>query len=190
MAVKAIVGLGNPGKKYEETRHNIGFLVVDRLLKHLNVRVPFRGGIGPFQVVQFSFGSCEIAVVKPAVFMNESGRALASALQQFSLFSQDCLVVADDVNLPLGKIRFRAKGSAGGHRGLESIIYSIGTMEFPRLRVGIGTVNLSGQDISNYVLGPFSDAERKVILGQIEQAAEACLEWVKTGSEAVMRQFN
>ena len=189
--VKIIVGLGNPGKKYEWTRHNAGFLVVDSLLKQSKTRSSFKRARGPFEAVQFFLDKGEtITLAKPALFMNESGNAVKAMVKEFRTEVQNCLIVVDDVNLELGKIRFRASGSAGGHHGLESIIGVLGTKHFPRLRIGVGASGLSGQDISGYVLEPFSDLERKILLPQIAKASHACLEWVQSDPETVMRRYN
>ena len=189
--LKIIVGLGNPGKRYEWTRHNAGFLVVDSLLKQDKSRSSFKRGRGPFEAAQFFLDNSEtIILAKPALFMNESGNAVKAVVKEFRAEVQNCLIVVDDVNLELGKIRFRSSGSAGGHHGLESIIGVLGTNNFPRLRIGVGVSNLSGQDISGYVLEPFSDLERKILLPQIAKACDACFEWVQSGSETVMRRYN
>ena len=178
--MKLIVGLGNPGQKYEKTRHNAGFLVIDALILYDKNKLAETAG--PFQINQKPFQNGDAIVAKPALFMNESGRAIRALIEQFQVPPEACLVVVDDVNLPLGKIRFRARGSSGGQHGLESIIEVLGTKDFPRLRIGIGRGNLSGQDLTDYVLGRFSNGEWDLILSQAERARDACLEWLKSGT--------
>ena len=186
--MKLIVGLGNPGKKYERTRHNVGCLVLDALIN--SGKNQWTAGYGPFQRNKEPLEGGEVFLAKPTVFMNESGIALRTMLDQFQVVPENCLVISDDVNLPIGKIRFRLKGSAGGHHGLESIINVLGTEDFPRLRIGVGSGDLSGQDLTNYVLGNFSKEEWELLLPRIEWARDACLEWVKSGSDAVMQRYN
>ena len=186
--MKLIIGLGNPGKKYEKTRHNAGFLVVDALIQSAQNKLV--AGTGPFQVNQSPFQMGEAMVAKPTVFMNESGHAVRALTEQFQVSPAECLVVADDVNLPLGTIRFRLRGSAGGQHGLESIIEALGTQDFPRLRIGTGSGDLSGCDLTEYVLGQFSKEEWELLLPQVERAREACLEWVRNGASAMMQRYS
>ena len=183
--LKVIVGLGNPGKRYEWTRHNAGFLVVDFILAQAKRNHVLKCGTKPFEAIQLSIDKDQFVLAKPKLFMNESGHAVRKIVDHFSISHEDCLIVVDDVNLPLGTVRFRTKGSAGGHHGLESIIEVLGTSDFPRLRIGVATGDLTGRDISGYVLETFSDAERKQLLPQIQKVSQACLEWVKNGPEAV-----
>ena len=124
--------------------------------------------------------------MKPTLFMNESGRAVKAMLDQYGVSPNQSLIVIDDVNLPVGKVRFRLRGSSGGHHGLESIMEILGTGNFPRLRLGIGAGDLSGQDLTDFVLGPFSKEERALLEPGIERARRACLEWVETGSVSVV----
>ena len=182
--MKLIIGLGNPGKKYHETRHNVGFLVADALIREDGNK--WVEGKGPFWVSKRSFENNEALVAKPTLFMNESGRAVKAILKQYDVSPDQSLVVVDDVNLPVGKIRFRLRGSSGGHHGLESIAEILGTGNFPRLRIGIGTGDLSGQDLTDFVLGTFSKEERALLEPEIDRAREACLEWVRTGSVSVV----
>ncbi|MBI3999636.1 MAG: aminoacyl-tRNA hydrolase [Candidatus Omnitrophica bacterium] len=186
--MKLIVGLGNPGKKYKQTRHNAGFLVVDALLEH--DRNQWVVGKGPFQINQEPFQNGKAFVAKPTLFMNESGLAVQALIDQFQVSFEECLVIVDDVNLPVGKIRFRPKGSAGGHHGLESIIRILGREDFPRLRIGVGSGDLGGKDLTHYVLGDFSKEEWAAVLPQIEWARDACLEWLQNDLTAVMQQYN
>lgn len=186
--LKLIVGLGNPGKKYERTRHNAGFFVVDSLLDF--DRNHWVEGKGPFKMNRTPFRDGHAMVAKPTVFMNESGRAVQVMLDQFHISPEQCLVVVDDVNLPLGKIRFRPRGTAGGHHGLESVVSVLGTGNFPRLRIGVGSGDLSGRDLTDYVLGPFADEEWTALVPQIDRARDACLAWLTGDPETVMQRFN
>ena len=185
---KLIVGLGNPGKRYERTRHNAGFLVVDALLQ--SERNSLKRGNGPYRINRVPFCQGHAMIAKPDLYMNESGQAVRKILDQFQISADQCLVVVDDVNLPVGKIRFRAGGSAGGHHGLESVIKSIGTSEFPRLRIGVGLPDSDVRDLTGHVLGPFSDAEWKLLGAEIERARAACLEWVRGDAQTVMQLYN
>lgn len=183
---KFIVGLGNPDPEYTSTRHNVGFRVVDELAaRHGAPRLRRR-----FQarVTQISLGEEQVLLLQPLTYMNRSGLAVAAMLQFYQASPQDLLVVCDDFQLPLGKLRLRRKGSAGGHRGLQSIIAQLGTQEFPRLRLGIG--NPGAQDPVEYVLSPFPEEEREIIAPAIVRAAEACEVCMREGLEAAMNQFN
>jgi len=186
--VKLIVGLGNPGKKYERTRHNVGFLVVDAVMDY--DRNKWIAGKGPFQINKDPFQNGGAVIAKPDLFMNGSGTAVRLMLDQFQVSSEQCLVIVDDVNLPVGKIRFRPKGSAGGHHGLESIVQVLGTENFPRLRIGVGNSNLSGQDLTDFVLGEFSKQEWELLIPEINRARQACLEWVRDDVTTVMQRYN
>ncbi len=175
--MKLIVGLGNPGKPYGETRHNVGFMVVDALLNSSGNS--FKKAKGPYQISRDPVLGGEVMVAKPETYMNESGSAVRKMLEDFKISPAQCLVVTDDVNLPLGKLRFRIRGSSGGHHGLESIIAALRTQDFPRLRIGVGLPSSGTDDLSGYVLDVFSDEERKKLMPQIERAKDACFEWIK-----------
>ena len=183
--MKLIIGLGNPGKKYDRTRHNVGFLVLDALYQKDWVK-----GKGPFQINKAPFRGGEVMLAKPTEFMNESGASVKALCEHFQVSPSDCLVVVDDVNFPLGKIRFRTKGSAGGHHGLESIIRELGTSDFPRLRVGVAVGDLSGQDLTNYVLGRFSDEEWAELQPQIKRSAQASLDWLDKDLNELSRLYS
>ncbi len=186
--MKLIVGLGNPGKKYERTRHNVGFLVADALVESEGNQ--WTKGRGSVQMNKKPFQNGKAVVVKPNLFMNESGLAVREVLEQFNISSENCLVIVDDVNLPVGKIRFRSKGGAGGHHGLESIIGVLGKENFQRLRIGVGSGDLSGQDLTDYVLGGFSKEEWALVLPQIERARDAALDWLMSDAAKVMERYN
>jgi peptidyl-tRNA hydrolase, PTH1 family len=187
--VKLIVGLGNPGVAYRTTRHNVGYLVIDRLLEH--------AGQGPLQSIKnlytlsaFELLGNPITVAKPNLFMNESGRAVRSLISATGLESQSCLIVVDDTALPIGRIRFRMRGSSGGHNGLQSIIHALGTEEFPRLRIGIGQPEGKSSELADFVLDSFTKDEVKLLSLELDRARDACLEWVQTTGERVMQRYN
>jgi peptidyl-tRNA hydrolase, PTH1 family len=169
--MKLIVGLGNPGLRYRNTRHNIGFILVDSFNKSS------KGKIGK-----------KVALLKPQFFMNNSGIAVKKAMEKFGGEPADILVICDDINLELGMIRFRAQGSAGGHRGLKSIIERLSTENFNRLRIGIGATK-SGV-LKDYVLSRFESSERKKLKEVIDKATEAVGVWIEEGIETAMNSYN
>lgn len=184
--MKILVGLGNPGEKYAVTRHNLGFMVVDRLAGRLGVEVRrrrFRSLVG-----ETPLDDDRLVLVKPLTYMNRSGQSVKSALEYYACSADSLMVICDDFNLPLGKLRVRRKGSGGGHKGLESIIHSIGSTEFPRLRIGLGLPSQS--QASEYVLAPFSKEEKGVIDEALERACEAVIDWVRGGIDACARKYN
>jgi peptidyl-tRNA hydrolase, PTH1 family len=181
-----IVGLGNPGPEYASTRHNVGFMVADRLAARHRISIKSsqhgaRFGLG-------EIAGEPVALVKPLTFMNLSGRAVAPLMNRFSLQPVDLLVVYDDADLPLGKVRVRAHGSAGGHNGLKSLIASLGSTEFPRVKIGIGR-STSG-DLIEHVLGGFRGAERELIDHALERAADAVETALTAGIETAMNRYN
>lgn len=185
--MKLILGLGNPGKRYEATRHNIGFVVVSALADKWKIKLNskvFKSFIG-----KGKFFKEEIIMALPQCYMNNSGEAVAPLLSRKKVKLKDLLVICDDVNLSLGIMRIRAKGSSGGHKGLESIIGSLGTGEFSRLRIGIGKKGLKG-NLSDYVLLPF-DKKEKQILGEVVNSAVSCCEiWIREDAERAAHYFN
>ena len=181
-----IAGLGNPGSEYENTRHNIGFLILDELAraageKFSSSRLAFRSS--------FSIKGKKVLLIKPVTFMNLSGKAVNYYLQKEKIQVKNLLVIADDVALPIGKIRIKPKGSDGGHNGLANIQQMLGTNEYARLRFGIGNVYPKGAQ-SDYVLGEWTDEEKKIILSRIELAAEAVKSFILSGLEKTMNQYN
>ncbi len=168
-----IVGLGNPGPEYEETKHNVGFWLVDSFTKRLGISLSEKKGearVGRGGLATPS-GEIDFVLVKPQTFMNRSGRSVQSLLQFFDVSPSEMIVAYDDLDLPCGRIRIRAKGGAGGHRGVASIIDAIGTDEFIRLRIGIGRD--PNQDPADYVLTPFRSEELKQVEESIEKGIEA-----------------
>jgi PTH1 family peptidyl-tRNA hydrolase len=183
---KLVVGLGNPGSKYEGTRHNIGFEVIDRLAE---------GGAGArfsrkFDglVAETEIDFRRVILLKPETFMNLSGRAVAQALRFYKLELADLLVVCDDLSLPLGKLRLRGGGSDGGQKGLRDIIACLGSDAFARLRLGIG--DRGPADAADFVLSRFRGAERPVIDDALILAAQAVAVWTTQGLAAAMNRFN
>jgi len=183
--VLAVLGLGNPGEEYRGTRHNVGFRVLARLAAELGApgaRKRLRS-----LIAEVPLGKEKLLLAWPQTFMNESGRSARAVLDFYGLEPARLLVVCDDFHLPLGRLRARSDGSAGGHHGLESIIRELGTGEFPRLRLGIG--ECSGDSVA-YVLGRFSRAEQAALEPAVARAALAVRVWVEKGMEACMNQFN
>ena len=185
--MKLIVGLGNPGRRYQRTRHNIGYAVLAELAGRLEVAAPkarFQG-----EVIETVLGGQKALLLSPTTFMNLSGRSVREAVGFFKLPLEDLLVICDDLNLPLGKTRLRARGSAGGQKGLQDIIDKLGTEEFARLRVGIGEVP-AGWDGADYVLSRFSDDELAAIKPAVVEAADVVVAWAGEGVDFCMNSFN
>ncbi len=182
-----IAGLGNPGPQYQETRHNAGFLVIEHLAqktgKNLN-KSGFHSLYGKALI-----GAEDTMLVQPQTFMNLSGQAVLGVMSYYKISVERLLVIYDDLDLPLGTIRFRLSGSPGGHKGLTSIIQMLGTQEIPRLRVGIGRPQ-NGQAVVDYVLSSFSGSEKKIFFDSIERAAIASTYFVTDGPDYVMNHFN
>ncbi|MBN2365259.1 MAG: aminoacyl-tRNA hydrolase [Calditrichaeota bacterium] len=181
-----IVGLGNPGLQYKETRHNIGFMVLDQFCrKH---KLAFRKSGKMYRAVSFEFESEKVRFVKPQTYMNESGNAVRKAVIESGItdFSR-LLVVSDDINLPFGTIRLRESGSAGGQKGLQSIIDHLGTNAFPRMRIGIGN---HFSDAADYVLSRFSRKEQKDVPFILTYAVEALEYFISNGIELTMSKYN
>ena len=184
--MKVIVGLGNPGAQYVGTRHNVGFTVVDSLAAGPDVgrfREKFEADIA-----EMSRDAHKVLLVKPLTFMNLSGQSVRQLLDFYQVEVANLLVVCDDINLPLGRLRFRAKGSTGGHKGLKSIQDHLGSNAYSRLRIGVGAPE--GEDAVDYVLDRFRPSERKVIEDAVQTAAQAVLMWIEQGTEACMNRFN
>lgn len=185
--MKLIVGLGNPGTKYEPTRHNVGFLVVDRIAARQAISI--RKRICSALTGEWTRDGEKTFLAKPQTYMNRSGVAVRNLLQSYHGSTDDLIVVYDDIDLPFGRIRIRPQGSAGGHRGLASIIDSLAGAPFPRIRVGIGRPP-EGVDPADYVLEPF-DADQSDQLGElVERASEAVLVVLQQGIETAMGKFN
>ena len=185
-----LVGLGNPGSRYAGTRHNLGFEVIEVVARSLNVR--FRPGKGDFLLARAEEHEEEILLAQPTTFMNDSGSAVAELVEQFSIPLERLLVVCDDFQLPLGALRLRKSGSDGGHNGLYSIIYSLQSEQFPRLRVGIASEEMPNDKslMKDFVLEVFTKNERTIVADSIRRASEASLSVVRNGIDATMNAFN
>ncbi len=183
-----VAGLGNPGDKYENTRHNAGFLVADKLGER---------GRFPIQRLKFkaltgtaAIGGHGVLVMKPVTFMNLSGEAVGEAARFYKLAPDHVLVISDDADLPLGKLRIRTGGSAGGHNGLKSVIQHLGTDQFPRLKVGVGGKPHPDYDMADWVLGKLQGEDKKVMDGAVKRAADAVECFLRDGPQKAMNRFN
>ena len=188
-----MVGLGNPGDRYTGTRHNVGFDVALRVVARLGAipdGEPAREYAAWFAPTRIADEAARgVAVVQPLLFMNRSGEALEAFRRRCAFEPADCLVIVDDVYLPLGRIRLRARGSAGGHNGLASVAEALGTLDFPRLRIGVGRGDQS-VDLASHVLDEFADDERETLAEVLERSAEAAVTWASDGITAAMNRFN
>ena len=184
---RLIVGLGNPGNSDQDTRHNIGFMVMDVLATRLGTAFQVEKR-WESHVAKFAGGF----LVKPQTYMNLSGRAVGSVGRFYKITPQETLVVFDDVDLPLGRLRLRASGSAAGHNGLKSLISTLGTDQFPRVKVGIGTDSgrPAGDRLVGHVLGKFSEEEKAAVAQAVDRAADAVMGALKSGLGAAMNFFN
>jgi len=184
MKRKAAFGLGNPGKLYEHTRHNLGLQAIDHYLKFFGQKA---------SLLEKSYALVyrldDLLLVKPLVYMNLSGLAVKEVYSEFGLRLEDCLIVYDDFAIPFGQLRAKARGGAGGHHGMESVIAELGSEEIPRLRIGIGTEEGPG-NLTEYVLGELSLKERQLLSTILDRAAEAIDCFFKKGITAVMNNFN
>jgi PTH1 family peptidyl-tRNA hydrolase len=184
-----VAGLGNPGFEYDDTRHNVGFMVVDALSAKFNCL--WHPGRGEFLVAQTRIGEKNVVLVKPLTYMNNSGRAVRDILEQYNVPLSQLLVVLDDFWFDVGMIRLRSKGSAGGHNGLSSIIYHLHSEDFARLRCGIRNEAMPAKsELAAYVLSPFEDDEKEKVEAMIATAAEAVIEFALYGIEQTMNKVN
>src|SRR3954468_3356798 len=185
--MKLIVGLGNPGDKYKNTRHNVGFEVAALLAKKFATATPrarFQG-----EIVEATIAGHKTLLLTPLTYMNLSGASVLATRDFYKIENENLLVVCDDFALPLAKLRFRAKGTSGGQKELEDVIRRLGTDEFPRLRIGIGAP-LPGRDATGHVLGKFTKEEQAEIETALTRAAEAAALWTKAGTQQCMNQYN
>ncbi|MCC9701340.1 aminoacyl-tRNA hydrolase, partial [Streptococcus agalactiae] len=187
--VKMIVGLGNPGSKYNDTKHNIGFMAIDRIVKNLDVNFTedknFKAEIGS----DFINGE-KIYFIKPTTFMNNSGIAVKALLTYYNISIKDMIIIYDDLDMEVGKIRFRQKGSAGGHNGIKSIIAHLGTQEFDRIKVGIGRPN-GRMTVINHVLGKFDKNDEFMISNTLDKVDNAVKYYLQTNDfQKTMQKYN
>lgn len=183
--MKLIVGLGNPGKEYDNTRHNIGFAVVDYMAKKYNVeinRVKFKGIYG-----ETNINGEKVIFLKPTTYMNLSGESINEVIKFYKLEKEDIIVIYDDISLPVGKLRIRDKGSAGGHNGIKSIIQNLGVDIFPRVKVGVGQPE---HDLISHVLGKFCNEQVELLSKVIPAATEAVETIIKYDAKVAMNKFN
>ncbi len=187
--MKLIVGLGNPGSEYHLTRHNVGFMVIDYLCESFGVSL--KPGKGDWYGLEHKYKGEKFYLMKPTTFMNASGNAVIDIVNKKKIDLKDILIVYDDFQLPLGTIRVRAKGSDGGHKGLASIIYSLNSLEFPRMRIGIGTeVKISMENYTEFVLSNFSQDELEKLKLLMPNIKDAILCFIEEGLYNTMNRFN
>ncbi|MBQ7992882.1 MAG: aminoacyl-tRNA hydrolase [Solobacterium sp.] len=187
--MKLIAGLGNPGKEYQNTRHNSGFMAIDLLADRLGVSI----STNKFNamIAQTRIEGQPVLLMKPLTYMNESGSALSQAVSFYKIEPQDILVLHDDMDLPVGSVRIRKKGSAGGQKGMKSIISCLKTDEIARIRIGVGHSQKGNHEIvPDWVLSPVSKADREVFDTALKAAAEAAYAWVSEDMDKVMSRYN
>ncbi|MBE7385299.1 MAG: aminoacyl-tRNA hydrolase [Leptolyngbya sp. SIO1E4] len=192
--LRLIVGLGNPGEQYAKTRHNVGFDVVDALCRRWHIPLSenrrFKGVYGDGRAM----AGHKVALLKPQTFMNRSGQSVRAVLDWYKFEPASVLVVYDDMDLPLGRLRLRPSGSAGGHNGMKSIISHLGTQDFPRLRIGIGSTDKDGSDrdraVVSHVLGKFAPDEKPLAMTALDWAVDAVETALLQGTEKAMSVFN
>ena len=183
-----VVGLGNPGQKYANTRHNMGFLTVDLLAEKAGVKLNKVKFKSAYNIIPFA--GCKCLVMKPQTYMNLSGEAVREAVQFYKIPADHVLVIYDDVSLPVGKLRVRPTGSAGGHNGIKNIIAHLGTQDFPRVKIGTGAPAGGGADMIDWVIGEPSKAEKQVLLESFEKAIDAAACIIEHGCQKAMNDFN
>jgi len=186
--MKLIIGLGNPGQRYANTRHNIGFRVIDELAIRCNVKLK-RKFFGNAKEAHARIGENEAILLEPLTFMNLSGGCVFGRIKKTRVDIDGIIVVCDDINLPLGAMRIKAQGSSGGHNGLESVIKSLRTDAFPRLRIGVKSQE-TVYDLADYVLSDFKKKDIEEIESVIARSADACECWIRDGIDKAMNVFN
>jgi PTH1 family peptidyl-tRNA hydrolase len=186
--LKLVIGLGNPGKEYDQTRHNIGFMVVEEIARRQGVEFKKMFWF-PARQAKCRIGEHEVRLIEPTTFMNRSGKAVWGAMKKWRVEATDTVVVYDDVDLELGGIRVRGKGSGGSHNGMKSILEWLQTKAFPRVRVGIGP-KPEGDDMISFVLGCFAEEELLKLEKVVERAADAVESIFSIGTERTMNTFN
>ena len=183
-----VVGLGNPGARYESTRHNMGFLALDRLAEREKLR--FNKLRFKAWTAEWKLGEDKVLVMKPQTYMNLSGESVGAAARFYKIPADHILVVSDDISLPVGKLRLRSAGSAGGHNGLKNIIQQLGTDRFPRIKVGVGSPQQAGYDVVDWVIGMPMGEDQNVLLDALDRAAQAIPAVITQGMDRAMNQFN
>lgn len=183
-----IVGLGNPGVAYEKTRHNVGFRTVDRVAGILQTEIDNLRFCSLMRMVHHR--GQKVLLLKPQTYMNESGKAVATLAEYYNIPPERIIVVFDDISLPVGKIRIRRDGSAGGHNGVKSVIQCLGTDQFPRVKVGVGAKPHPDYDLADWVLGTFPKDQRSLMEETYKKAANAALLLMEKGPEAAANKYN
>lgn len=187
--MRLIVGLGNPGKKYSNSRHNVGFMVLDNLAKTARLRFK-KSFTMTAKLARMSSEQDNVLLVKPQSYMNNSGHCLKKICRKYKLSWKDILVVYDDVDLDLGRIKFRAEGSSAGHQGMASVISVLGTDKISRLRVGISKSLSPDGNLADYVLSDFINSERRILAEVIERASNCSLDWINKDVQSLMQKYN
>jgi len=187
--LKLIVGLGNPGREYRETRHNVGFMIVDEIARRHGLSWSMAPSQVPDAFVTKRYGTDALLLAKPLTYMNRSGEAVAALARYYDIAAADLLIVIDEAALPFGKLRVRARGSAGGHNGLKSIIERLGSQDFPRLRLGVGRGD-GRRDLADHVLATFEPEERTELESVIAKAADAAEMFAVDDIFKVMNVYN
>lgn len=182
-----VLALGNPGARYEATRHNIGWMIADALAEKLGTS--FRPAKGEYYEAPAKVGDREVLLVKPTTYMNNSGVAAAQLIEKLGISPADMLALVDEIQFPVGRIQLKPSGSPGGHNGIESLIYHLGTLDIPRLRCGVGNAFGPGE-MADYVLSPFPAEEKEIVDGMIAQARDAVLVWISEGTARAMNRIN
>ena len=183
-----VVGLGNPGQKYQNTRHNMGFLTVDLLAEKAGVKLNKVKFKSAYHIIDFAGTKC--LVMKPQTYMNLSGEAVREAVQFYKIPPERVLVIYDDVSLPVGKLRVRPTGSAGGHNGIKNIIAHLGTQDFPRIKIGTGAPAGGGAEMIDWVIGVPSRAEREILVESFRRAIDAAACIIQNGCQKAMNDYN
>ncbi|MDR7002287.1 aminoacyl-tRNA hydrolase [Neobacillus niacini] len=185
--MKLMVGLGNPGKQYEHTRHNVGFDVIDELARRFDIRLD-QSKLKGLYGIGFYKGD-KVLLLKPLTYMNLSGESIRAVMDYYDIDLEDLLVIYDDLDLPVGKIRLRQKGSAGGHNGIKSTVAHLGTQQFNRIRIGIDRPQ-NGMSVPDYVLGRFHKEEQPQVQEVVQKSVDACEAWLEKPFIQVMNDFN
>lgn len=186
-SVKLIVGLGNPGRRYDKTRHNVGFHVIDALSEKLGVTLN-KEKFNSMYCLE-NIGGQRVILLKPLTYMNLSGEAIQAMMRYYNIERSNILVIYDDLDLPVGKIRLRQNGSAGGHNGIKSTIHHVGSQQFNRIRIGIDRPP-SGMNVADYVLSSFSKEESQEMVDVIDRCVDACEQWLSRPFLQIMNEFN
>ena len=183
-----IAGLGNPGIKYRNTRHNVGFKVINMWAKSLGIRLS--GRRFESRNTRTTFQTKPVMLLRPLTYMNQSGKSIRACVDFHDLRAENILVIHDDIDLPVGKIRIVRDGGAGGHKGVLSVVHYLGTREFQRLKIGVGRPRYNGESIENYVLSPFYSDEKEIIPEMIQLAIRACELFIAHGIDSAMNEIN